>query len=96
MAVRRSIQGWNRQVFGNIFYAVKMAEVELLRAEKGVETDASEEAQTELQRVQAELRRALAMEEQFWHQKAKIKWLHHGTSTPSTFMLWSSRVMYKE
>ena len=75
MAVRRSIQRWNRQVFGNIFDAVKRAEAGLLRAEGVVETDASEEAQMELQRAQAELRRTLAVEEQFWHQKARVKWL---------------------
>ncbi|XP_071922584.1 uncharacterized protein [Coffea arabica] len=65
MAVRRNIQRWNRQVFGNIFDAVKRAEAGLQRAEKVVETDASEEAQMELQGAQAELRRVLAVEEQF-------------------------------
>ena len=42
LAVRRGIQGWNKQFLGNIFDAVREAEVGLLRAEDDVANDDSE------------------------------------------------------
>ncbi|XP_027150236.1 uncharacterized protein LOC113771239 [Coffea eugenioides] len=65
LATRRAIQEWNKNSFGNVFNAVRVAEENVLRAEFRVEHDDSEEAQIELSRVQTELRHALLIEEQF-------------------------------
>ncbi|XP_071924881.1 uncharacterized protein [Coffea arabica] len=65
VASRRAIQQWNKNHFGSIGTAVKEAEVGLERVEGGVPNDASEEASEELHKAQAELNRALAIEEQF-------------------------------
>nr|XP_027108979.1 uncharacterized protein LOC113728817 [Coffea arabica] len=78
LATRRAIQTWNKQHFGNVFDAVRSAEMGVQRAEEAMDQYASEECQVELSKAQAELRHALSIEEQFWSQKARVKWLKHG------------------
>ncbi|XP_071929043.1 uncharacterized protein [Coffea arabica] len=78
LATRRVIQTWNKQHFGNVFDAVRSAEMGVQRAEEAMDQYASEECQVELSKAQAELRHALSIEEQFWSQKARVKWLKHG------------------
>ena len=75
LATRRAIHTWNKQHFGNIFDAVRSAEVVVQQAEESMDQYASEESQVELSKAQAELRNALSIEEQFWSQKARAKWL---------------------
>lgn len=52
---------------------MKKAEKAVLIAENCMQLDNSEEAHIELQRVKTELKRVLAIEEQFWRQKSRIK-----------------------
>ncbi|XP_071918841.1 uncharacterized protein [Coffea arabica] len=78
LAARRAIQVWNKQWFGNVFDAVREAEQAVQRAEEAVDHDDSEEGQVELRKAQAELRYALSIEEQYWSQKARVKWLRSG------------------
>ncbi|XP_027181778.1 uncharacterized protein LOC113780162 [Coffea eugenioides] len=77
-ATRRAIQQWNKQKFGNVGTAIKEAENKLGRAEDNAATSQGEEVTKELQRAQAEINRAVAVEEQFWRQKARVKWLTCG------------------
>ncbi|XP_071902759.1 uncharacterized protein [Coffea arabica] len=78
LATRRAIQTWNKQHFGNVLDAVRSAESGVQRAEEAMDQYVSEECQIELSKAQAELRHALSIEEQFWSQKARVKWLKHG------------------
>ena len=78
MATRRAIQVWNKQCFGNVFDAVREAEQAVQRAEEAVDHDDSEAGQVELRKAQAKLRYALSIEEQYWSQKARVKWLRSG------------------
>ncbi|XP_071912247.1 uncharacterized protein [Coffea arabica] len=78
LATRRAIQSWNKQHFGNVIDAVRSAEMAVQRAEEVVDQDDSEECQIELNKAQAELRHALSIEEQFWRQKARVKWFQEG------------------
>ncbi|XP_071921792.1 uncharacterized protein [Coffea arabica] len=78
LAARRAIQHWNKHCFGNVFDVVRGAEATVQRAEEAMDHDGSEEAQLELHKAQAELRHTLSVEEQFWSQKARVKWLRSG------------------
>ncbi|XP_071914052.1 uncharacterized protein [Coffea arabica] len=53
-------------------------EIRLGRAEDTEGTSGVEEDTEELNRARADLNRALAVEEQFWRQKARVKWLGCG------------------
>mgnify|MGYP004717855527 CR=1 FL=1 len=75
LATQRAIQQWNKHHFGT---AVKETEAGLERAEGGVANDDSDEDPEELHKAQTELNRALVIEEQFWRQKARVKWLSSG------------------
>ncbi|XP_027081100.2 uncharacterized protein [Coffea arabica] len=78
LTTRRAIQSWNKQFFGNIMDTVHVAEIAVQRAEEMVDQNDSDECQIELNKAQAELRHALSIEEQFWRQKARVKWLKEG------------------
>ncbi|XP_071912243.1 uncharacterized protein [Coffea arabica] len=75
LATRKAIQTWNKEHFGNVIDNMRSAEMAVQRAEEVVDQDDSEECQIELKKAQAELRHALSIEEQFWRQKARVKWL---------------------
>ena len=66
LATRRAIQVWNKQAFGNVFDVVREAEAAVQRAEMEWEGNDSEEAQEGLHKAQADLNRALLLEEHFW------------------------------
>ena len=85
LAARRAIQLWNKCSFGNIFDNVKVAELRMVQAEAAAESAESEEAHIGLQEAQANFRHALAVEEQFWSQKARVKWLSHGERNAKFF-----------
>ena len=85
LATRRAIQQWNKQHFGNVVNAIREAEAALLRAEEDVEHYESEDVHEELYKAQAELNRALAIEEQFWRQKVSVKWLNNGDRNTKYF-----------
>ena len=58
-----------------MFTVVTEAEVVLARAEGDM---ANAESEKGLEEAQAELNRALSLEEQVWRQKAQVKWLNSG------------------
>nr|XP_027103170.1 uncharacterized protein LOC113724469 [Coffea arabica] len=78
LATRRAIQSWNKQHFGNVIDSVHSAKMAVQWAEEMVDQDDSEECQIELNKAQAKLCHALLIEEQFWRQKARVKWLQEG------------------
>ncbi|XP_071901045.1 uncharacterized protein [Coffea arabica] len=71
--VSRALRIWNRQVFGDVFENVRKGGAAVAEAEMRVQVDLSDEAHLELQQAQANLNRQLAIEEQFWSQKARVK-----------------------
>nr|XP_027090500.1 uncharacterized protein LOC113711541 [Coffea arabica] len=77
-SVSQDLHLWNKETFGNVFENVKKWEAAVTTADLRVQSDLSVEAFTELQRAQSHLNKQLAIEDLFWRQKARIKWLQHG------------------
>nr|XP_027082374.1 uncharacterized protein LOC113704698 [Coffea arabica] len=80
-----AVQVWNRVVFGDIFQAVRQKEEEVRLAEIRMESDGSEAARVQLHLAQGRLRAALRVEEVFWKQKARVRWLQEGDRNTKFF-----------
>ena len=62
-------------IYGDIFQAVWQAQQDVIAAESAFDADDSEVARTNLHHARAVLRHKLSIEEQFWQQKERVKWL---------------------
>ncbi|XP_071928101.1 uncharacterized protein [Coffea arabica] len=76
---------WNKHTLGNIFDASHEAEATVRRAEARLEIEGSDVAQVELHMAQAQFNHVLSVEEQFWRQKARVKWLRQGDCNSKFF-----------
>nr|XP_027086510.1 uncharacterized protein LOC113708247 [Coffea arabica] len=76
--LRGTIRDWSRRVFGDIFQTVRQKEEEVRLAEVRVESDDSDAARVHLHLAKGQLRAALRVEELFWKQKARVRWLQEG------------------
>ena len=73
--VCKGLQEWNYCSFGNIFQRVKDAENLQQFREREFYTVRDEESKVCLHETRAKHARELAIECDYWHQKAAIKWL---------------------
>lgn len=65
----------NREVYGNIFQKVARLEDIIKVKELQYELQPSLANREELKKVEAELRKWLGEEEEYWQQKANMKWM---------------------
>ncbi|XP_027172427.1 uncharacterized protein LOC113772083 [Coffea eugenioides] len=83
--VKRDLQVWSREQFGNIFDAVKRAEGEVAAAEDAFGNEPCQSHWLALQEARARLRNSLVREEGYWRQKARVKWLKDGDKNSKYF-----------
>lgn len=86
--VKKGLKRWNKEVFGNIFVRLKMAELEAVNAQNSFEADASAENRENFNKKTTEYLLWLRMEEDFWRQKAEARWVVEGERNTKFFQGW--------
>lgn len=69
---------WNKQQFRDVFQSMREKEDLVQKKETQYENAHTEEIRTEFRLAQAQLLLALKNEEDYWQQKARVKWLKEG------------------
>ncbi|XP_071939955.1 uncharacterized protein [Coffea arabica] len=76
--VKNALKQWSRTTFGDIFERARSAERVVTEVEIAYDLDPTEQGRSELHHARTRLRQALVVEEGFWRQKARVKWLSDG------------------
>ncbi|XP_071928156.1 uncharacterized protein [Coffea arabica] len=82
---KQALRQWSRSSFGDIFLEIRSAEQNVVEAEIAHDDHPSDELLINLQEAHAQLRNALVVEEEFWRQKARVKWLADGDRNTAFF-----------
>lgn len=83
--LKKDIQRWNKEIFGNIFSNVKQAEENLTRVESSSEDAPNEATREEYHRAKAVYLNAANYELHFLKQKARVRWLKEGHANTHYF-----------
>ncbi|KAL1551886.1 hypothetical protein AAHA92_19674 [Salvia divinorum] len=86
--IKSFLKRWNRDVFGNIFEKLREAEEAVTRAQAAYDGDPTATHRAELSRCTAEYVLRTRMEEDFWKQKAAIRWATEGERNSKFFHGW--------
>ncbi|XP_071920617.1 uncharacterized protein [Coffea arabica] len=83
--VKRALSRWNVEVFGNVSQRVKQAADNLLAKKILYDQNRDTVSRTAVHEARALHSRELALECEFWRQKAAIKWIKEGDANTSFF-----------
>ncbi|KAG6538552.1 hypothetical protein ZIOFF_003676 [Zingiber officinale] len=83
--LKEHLKWWNMEVFGNIHDRVLQAEESMAAAEQAYDRDPTEQSRIHRSECQARLFRVLDMEEDFWKQRAAIRWMGEGERNTKFF-----------
>lgn len=83
--IKVALAKWSRETYGDIFKQLAIREEVVKVKEKLFEEDPSIVNRIVLQKAQAELKRYLSLEEQYWKQKAGFTWYTEGDRNTSFF-----------
>lgn len=72
--VRRELSRWSRTTFDDIFEKLKKGEDNATKQEEAYTECDSDQNREAVNLAQAQLKRRVAIEEEFWKQKARTKW----------------------
>ncbi|XP_027071839.1 uncharacterized protein [Coffea arabica] len=82
---REVLKSWNCECFGYIGRSVQHTERELFRVQKIYDRSGREEERVRLGKARTEHTHLLAIEQDFWLQKAVVKWMKEGDANTSYF-----------
>ncbi|XP_060202506.1 uncharacterized protein LOC132630946 [Lycium barbarum] len=83
--LKKALVQWSRNTYGNIFQQIATIEDTIKVKELQFENNASRENRMLLHQAQAELTRFLHLEEEYWKQKASMKWFNDGDRNTKFF-----------
>ncbi|GER29302.1 DNAse I-like superfamily protein [Striga asiatica] len=83
--LRRRLRQWNWDVFGNLHQRFAAAQSAHATAERAYDLDPTPENRTAMHRCHAEYQLRLLMEEDFWKQKAAVRWVAEGERNSRIF-----------
>lgn len=84
--LKKALTTWSRATYGDIFQKIASLEDVVLVHEAQFEAFPTQDNRERLQRVQADMIKYLAIEKEFWKQKAEMQWLRRGIETQNSFM----------
>lgn len=75
---KKVLSQWSKRNFGNVFQKIQTAEDLVNIKELQLEIHPSEEKRANLRRAKNELQKFKKIEEEYWKQKAGMKWFTEG------------------
>lgn len=81
----KDLRQWNKDIFGNIFDAVSLAETKVKCAEREYDSNPTDSTRSVYHQHMAELQLAQKRAYLYWKQKANIKWMKDGDANTSFF-----------
>ncbi|XP_047943002.1 uncharacterized protein LOC125189815 [Salvia hispanica] len=86
--VKQSLKWWNKEVFGNIHANIKIMDEEIAAAQAWFEEDLSPANRMLINKHIASYILFLKMEEDFWRQKAAMRWLVEEDKNTKIYQSW--------
>ncbi|XP_042019068.1 uncharacterized protein LOC121766902 [Salvia splendens] len=86
--VKKTLKKWNKEVFGNIHSNLRGMEEKIAMAQADFKDRPSPENRMEINKLIAEYICLLRMEEDFWRQKAMLRWLTEGDKNTRFYQSW--------
>lgn len=83
--LKKCLITWNKEQFGHLSVNIAKAEADLCDAEIRLQVDDSDEALAAAESAKHKLNHMLDLEESFWRQRSKAKWLKDGDKNTKFF-----------
>ncbi|XP_070008168.1 uncharacterized protein LOC142165152 [Nicotiana tabacum] len=83
--LKQELSTWSRATYGDIFQKIASLEEVVLVHERQFEVNPTQMNRQRLRQVQAEMIKYLALEEEFWRQKAGMLWFKDGDRNTKFF-----------